>query len=203
MDFRFVIFRANLTAKVGPIARTVPGTCCETRARRLRVRPTYRCFPDSVNRYTPGVGGSGDGRRPTGTGSEPANSSKFITTAVSARKNSGVSELASKRSNRSLMRLSRSSRCLKSFCLSPVIQCLGSGSSVFPYDADHRFRQADRRFRAMPITMEERRSVAAPGLNITAVATPSVALSPHRPAKRLPVAQTYRSHLGRNGLWVT
>ena len=26
-------------------------------------------------------------------------------------------------------------------------------------DADHRFRQADRRFRAMPIIMEERRSI--------------------------------------------
>ena len=28
-------------------------------------------------------------------------------------------------------------------------------------DADHRFRQADRRFRAMPITVEERRSIGA------------------------------------------
>ena len=30
-------------------------------------------------------------------------------------------------------------------------------------DADHRFRQADRRFQAMPITLEERRSIGALG----------------------------------------
>ena len=30
-------------------------------------------------------------------------------------------------------------------------------------DADHQFRQADHRFRSMPITLEERRSIAALG----------------------------------------
>ena len=38
-----------------------------------------------------------------------------------------------------------------------------------PYsdDADHRFRQADHRFRSMPITLEERRSIAALGSRVT------------------------------------
>ena len=33
-------------------------------------------------------------------------------------------------------------------------------------DADHRFRQADRRFQAMPITLEERRSIGALGVGV-------------------------------------
>ena len=33
-------------------------------------------------------------------------------------------------------------------------------------DADHRFRQADRRFQAMPITVEERRSIGALGVGV-------------------------------------
>ena len=33
-------------------------------------------------------------------------------------------------------------------------------------DADHRFREADRRFRAMPITLEERRSIVALGVGL-------------------------------------
>ena len=33
-------------------------------------------------------------------------------------------------------------------------------------DADHRFRQADRRFHSMPITLEERRSIGALGVGV-------------------------------------
>ena len=33
-------------------------------------------------------------------------------------------------------------------------------------DADHRFRQADRRFQAMPITVEEGRSIGALGVGV-------------------------------------
>ena len=40
-----------------------------------------------------------------------------------------------------------------------------AGRRLVPYsdDADHRFQQADRRFRAMPITLEERRSIETLG----------------------------------------
>ena len=34
-------------------------------------------------------------------------------------------------------------------------------------NADHQFRQADHRFRSMPITLEERRSIAALGGRVT------------------------------------
>ena len=36
-------------------------------------------------------------------------------------------------------------------------------SIAYSDDADHQFRQADHRFRSMPITLEERRSIAALG----------------------------------------
>ena len=36
-------------------------------------------------------------------------------------------------------------------------------SGAYSDDADHQFRQADHRFRSMPITLEERRSIAALG----------------------------------------
>ena len=35
--------------------------------------------------------------------------------------------------------------------------------AAYSDDADHQFRQADHRFRSMPITLEERRSIAALG----------------------------------------
>ncbi|WP_420633972.1 hypothetical protein [Candidatus Palauibacter sp.] len=38
--------------------------------------------------------------------------------------------------------------------------------AAYSDDADHRFRQADRRFRFMPITLEERRSIAGRGVGV-------------------------------------
>ena len=40
----------------------------------------------------------------------------------------------------------------------------GGDAAAHSGDADHRFRQADRRFQAMPITLEERKSIGARGV---------------------------------------
>ena len=48
-----------------------------------------------------------------------------------------------------------------------VLDCF-SRYVAYSDDADHRFRQADRRFRAMSIILEERRSIGALGLGFRA-----------------------------------
>ena len=49
------------------------------------------------------------------------------------------------------------------FCTSHPVR----GDDAYSDDADHQFRQADHRFRSMPITLEERRSIAALGGRVT------------------------------------
>ena len=44
-----------------------------------------------------------------------------------------------------------------------VVRIVAAARGAYSDDADHQFRKADHRFRSMPITLEERRSIAALG----------------------------------------
>jgi hypothetical protein len=48
--------------------------------------------------------------------------------------------------------------------LNAAREAKGKAIAAYSDAADHRFRQADRGFRFMPITLEERRSIAGRGV---------------------------------------